>query len=167
MYRFLLSCALLSVLLLSTPGCSVFGSGEEPKPFAVKRIRFESWQETCEVDLLKRTINRATTVYTYENEVSGTPTSSLTIPAPEEKLTPEEAAAVDAFILSSGILDLEKEYGAPADRRHYSYTMTVHRLEGPTKRVLFRSNPEYGKKPAAFLKVETFLRGLPQSAHGS
>lgn len=65
--------------------------------------------------------------------------------------------------MNNGFMELNPDYGAPSDQRHYPHFFNV-RYNGVNKEILYRSNPNFDPAPTAFKEVETALFNLSEAA---
>jgi hypothetical protein len=112
-----------------------------------------------DIEIKNAHIKHVQTQYEFDNPVSAVPTRSRTVELTDSELTQAEHEELVSFIRGSGFDSLAPAYGAPVDRRHYPYVLTIG-FGDDRKTVTYRSNPSYDGAPEPFRQIEDYVLGL-------
>lgn len=115
-----------------------------------------------DIEVSHRHIRHVRTEYEFDSPVSSVPTRARTTVLVDTELTPTEHAELIGLVRRSGFESLHPAYGAPVDKRHYAYVLTIG-FGGDRKVVTYRSNPSYEQAPEAFRDIESHLLRLSRA----
>lgn len=112
-----------------------------------------------DIEIASRHIKHVQTQFEFANPVSAVPTGSRAVELVNSDLTLAEHEELVSFIRDCGFDSLAPAYGAPVDRRHYAYVLTIG-FGNERKMVSYRSNPSYETAPEEFRRVEEYVLEL-------
>jgi hypothetical protein len=120
-------------------------------------LMYDSADDDIEIEA--RHIRHVRTRYKFDSPMTVVPSSSQTEELVDADLTQAEYDELVRFIHESGFESLAPAYGAPVDRRHYPYVLTVG-FGDERKVVTYRSNPSYDEAPERFKRVKEYVLQL-------
>ena len=115
---------------------------------------------SSEIIILNDSVTVVTTIYSYDNPVSATP-SGTTTEKRHSNLNPEQMAAINKKLRETGFWELDEAYGVAEEERYYPSFIQI-RQGGKEKEVLYRSGQGGSALPVAFSDMAAFLNEMIQ-----